>query len=150
MAETLSDADLEEAWEDVSARLEALSGTVTETLGRGYRAVARRAGTLAAEHLPEMYEVTGLDGVLSSLRARFEHAFTFDYELDGESAALHFRPCGICRVVEAAGQQVGEAVLCHLFHEYWAGLLSAFVGIRYRYNVPIAGAECTVQLYRYE
>jgi len=147
LADTLTEEDLDEAWNDVSARLRALSQTVTETIGKGNKAVARRAGTIAAEHLPEMYERKGLDEVLEGLRKRFAHAFEFDFELDGEGARLTFHPCGLCRVVESHGEPVGEAVLCQLFHEYWAGLLSAFVGKPYRCRVPVAGATCQMELH---
>lgn len=142
----VTDKDIEEAWSDVSARLFALSDTVVETIGKGYRAVARRAGTMAAEHLPEMYEAQSLDEVLAALRRRFAHAFTFDYTLDGKHATLTFKPCGLCRVVEGAGQTVGEAPLCQMFHEYWVGLLSSFVGTRYRCQVPEVGKVCRMEL----
>ena len=71
---TVADSDIEEAWSDVSARLFALSDTVVETIGKGYRAVARRAGAMAAEHLPEMYEAgssgRGSSRPATALRAR--------------------------------------------------------------------------------
>lgn len=146
VGETVTEADLEEAWSDVSARLFALSDTVVETIGKGYRAVARRAGTMAAEHLPEMYEAASLDEVLAALRTRFAHAFTFDYTLDGGRASLTFKPCGLCRVVEGAGQKVGDAELCQMFHEYWVGLVSSFAGIRYRCKVPVVGKSCQMEL----
>lgn len=141
-----TDAELEEAWRDVSARLFALSDTVGETIGKGYRAVARRAGVMAAEHLPEMYEATSLDEVLAALRRRFANSFSFDYTLDGNRAALTFKPCGLCRVVEGAGQKVGDAELCQMFHEYWVGLVSTFAGTRYRCQVPVAGKTCQMEL----
>ncbi|MCG3191755.1 MAG: hypothetical protein DIJKHBIC_00983 [Thermoanaerobaculia bacterium] len=143
---TLTPADWEEARKDLAARLLALSATVVETIGRGSKAMGRRAGALAATHLPEMYEEAGLDRVLASMKHRFRGAFEFDYSLSGERADLHFHPCGLCQVVEEAGEKVGEAVLCQLFHEYWAGLLTAFVGSQYRCEVPVAGRECRMEL----
>lgn len=146
VSEAVTEADLEEAWSDVSARLFALSDTVVETIGKGYRAVARRAGVMAAEHLPEMYEATTLDEVLAALQQRFAHAFTFDYTLDGGKATLRFKPCGLCRVVRGGGQTVGDAELCQMFHEYWIGLVSTFVGARYRYQMPVVGEVCEMEL----
>jgi len=143
----LTGEDLEEAWLDLSARLLALSDTITETIGTGFRAVARRAGTIAAGHLPEMYEAHGFAEVLGKLRSRFAHAFTFDFDIDGDSAALHFKPCGLCRVVESHGEKVGDALLCNLFHEYWVGLLSAFVDRPYRCEVPVAGPSCEMRVF---
>lgn len=145
-SEVLSETDLEEAWSDVAARLFALSDTVADTIGRGHRALARRAGTMAAEHLPEMYEVNTLEGVLAALRGRFDHSFTFDFTLDGDHATLTFKPCGLCRVVTSGGQKVGEAQLCQMFHEYWVGLVSAFVGSKYQVAVPVAGESCRMEL----
>jgi ferredoxin len=146
-AEALTEADVEEAWHDVAARLGALSATVTETLGSGYRAVARRAGTMAAAHLPEMYEEAGLDGVLTGMQRQLGSAFAFDFTLDDGRAALRLDPCGLCRVVEERGEALGEAVLCQLFHEYWAGLLSAFLGARYRCQVAVSGSTCNMDLF---
>ncbi len=146
VSESLGAADFDEAWSDVSARLYALSDTVVETIGKGYRAVARRAGTMAAEHLPEMYEAASLEEILAALKRRFDHAFTFDYTLAGERATLTFKPCGLCRVVEHAGKKVGEAELCQMFHEYWIGLVSAFAGTRYKCSVPEVGKVCRMEL----
>ena len=146
VAEAVTESDLEEAWSDVSARLFALSDTVAETIGKGFRAVARRSGAMAAEHMPEMYEAGSLDEVLAALRARFAHAYTFDYTLDGRHASLTFKPCALCRVVEGAGQKVGEAQLCQMLHEYWVGLVSTFTGTRYRCSVPEVGKTCRMEL----
>jgi hypothetical protein len=59
---------------------------------------------------------------------------------------MTFSPCGLCNVVRTAGQEVGKAVLCHLFHEYWAGLITQYVGTKYQYEVPQAGDVCVMQL----
>ena len=72
--------------------------------------------------------------------------FDFDFTTSGGSAALTFHPCGLCRVVGSLGEKPGEAVLCHLFHVYWAGLVSAFLGGRYRCEVPSAGEVCRMEL----
>ncbi|MBZ0088851.1 MAG: 4Fe-4S dicluster domain-containing protein [Thermoanaerobaculia bacterium] len=146
VSEAVTSADLEEAWSDVAARLFALSDTVVETIGKGYRAVARRAGVMSAEHLPEMYEATSLDEVLAALKKRFAHAFDFDYTIAGEQAKLRFNPCGLCRVVRSGGQTVGDAQLCQMFHEYWIGLISTFVGTRYKCQVPVVGDVCEMEL----
>ena len=50
-AKSLTRDDLDEAYKDVAARLVALSGTIVELLGGGYKAVGRQSGTLAAAHL---------------------------------------------------------------------------------------------------
>lgn len=146
LADSMSAEDVEEAWRDVAARLIALSDTVIETIGKGHKAVGRRSGAIAAAHLPEMYEASSLEEVLAALRHRFAHAFSFDFTTDGPRASLRFQPCGLCRVVQSRGDTVGEAVLCQLFHEYWAGLFSAFVGTSYRCTVPVAGEVCEMEL----
>lgn len=147
LVDELSAADVDEAWDDVNARLHALADTVTETIGTGgYRAVARRAGALAATHMPEMYEQIGFDQLLEALRRRFRHALQFDFVVSDADATLDLKPCGLCRVVESRGGKVGEAVLCQLFHEYWAGLVSAFLGRKYQVAVPAAGASCRMEL----
>jgi NAD-dependent dihydropyrimidine dehydrogenase PreA subunit len=143
---SLAPADLDEAYKDVSARLVALSGTIVELLGTGYKAVGRQSGTLAAAHLPEVYDEKGLEHVLSGMQRLFRGAFAFDYSVAGEKVELTFHPCGLCQIVEGEGWKVGDAVLCSVFHEFWVGLLSAFAGKPYRYQVPAAGASCKMEL----
>ncbi len=143
----LTKEDLDEACKDVSARLIALSGTIVELLGGGYKAVGRQSGTLAAAHLPEVYDEKGLEHVLSGMQRLFRGAFVFDYALSGEDVNLTFDPCGLCSIVEGAGGKVGDAVLCNVFHEFWVGLVSAFAGKHYRYQIPAAGAVCRMELH---
>jgi len=146
LADSLTAEDVDEALADVVARLNALSQTVVDTIGKGYRAVGRRAGATAAAHMPEMYEEPSLPLVLAAMQRRFAGAFDFDFTTSGNRASLTFHPCGLCHVVGSLGEKVGEAVLCHLFHEYWAGLVSAFAAGRYRCEVPSAGEVCTMEL----
>lgn len=145
-SETLTAEDYDEALKDVAARLHALASAVTETMGRGQKAVGRKAGGLAADHLPEMYEEVHVSQVMARMQERFRHSFDFDFEEKEGGYELRFHPCGLVRVVEDAGQKVGEAVLCDLFHEYWSGLVSAFAGKTYRCQVPQAGATCLMKL----
>lgn len=142
----LTQQDCETALKDVSVRLDALAQAVTETMGRGQRAVGRKAGTLAAAHLPEMYEEASLEDVLKRMQQRFRDSFDFEFELAGENVNLTFTPCGLHRVVTEMGETPGEAVLCKLFHEYWAGLLSSFAGARYRCDMPEVGEHCKMVL----
>lgn len=143
---TLTKEDYDEAYRDVSARLLALADAVTETMGRGLKAVGRRAGVLAASHLPEMYEGKGVEDVLARMQHNFKSSFDFDFTLAGDTVSLTFHPCGLCKVVQNAGQTVGDAVLCKLFHDYWAGLLASFVGTAYGYEVPKTGDVCEMVL----
>lgn len=143
----LSDADWQEAEADVSARLTALTDTVVDTIGRGYHAVGRRAGTIAAAHMPEMYDQSGLEDVLAAMKHRFAKAFEFDFQVEGDRATLDFHPCGLCAVVRGQGQQPGDAVLCQLFHEYWVGLFTAFVGTTFKCEVPQAGDTCRMEMF---
>ena len=142
----ISAEEWEDARKDVARCLVGLADTIKDTIGRGYRMLGREAGSLGAAHLPEMYEDPGLPKVLEAMQRRFRHAFDFDFELNGADARLTFRPCGLCRVVTEAGQTVGDAVLCQLFHEYWAGLLTTFVGRKYQVQVPEAGPVCRMEV----
>ena len=147
VSDALTADDIEEARLDVAARLMALASTIVETMGRGHRPVGRRAGAVAATHLPEVYDETGLEGVLQGMQRLFGEAFKFDYSLSDDNIDLVFKPCGLCRVVRDAGETVGEAVLCEVFHEYWAGLLTTYLGRTYKYDIPRAGDECEMRLY---
>jgi Fe-S-cluster-containing hydrogenase component 2 len=143
---TLAQEDFDEAWQDVSGRLNALAGAIIEVFGTGYASIGRRAGSLAAIHLPEIHGEDGLDVVLNRMQKQFAQAFRFDYALKGDDVQLTFQPCGLCQIVEDAGQKVGDAVLCKLFHEYWTGLLSEFVGKSYAWKLPQAGRTCVMEL----
>lgn len=147
VSDALTEDDLEEARLDVAARLMALASTISETMGRGHRPVGRRAGAVAAAHLPEVYDEVGLEGVLKGMQRHFGEAFKFDFAVSGDTIDLDFKPCGLCRVVQDAGETVGEAVLCQVFHEYWAGLLTTYLGTTYKYEIPKAGAECEMKLF---
>lgn len=146
-ASTLTSEDLAEAHADVAARLQALAHAVVEIMGRGHKAVGRRAGSVAAVHLPEVYDEKGLENVLSGMQQRFQGAFPFDFKVSGNDVELVFKPCGLCKVVEDAGETLGEAVLCELFHEYWAGLLTTYIGATYKFEMPKVGTECEMKLF---
>jgi len=143
----LSSDDVGEALRDVGFRLGALGDSVVETMGRGLRAVGRRSGKLASEHLPEMYEGRDLDDVLCRLQRRFAGGFSFRATATpgGESVAVDFEACALEPLVRARGQQPGEAVLCVLFHEYWAGLLSEFGGKSYAVEAGDPGRACALR-----
>lgn len=142
--------DWEEAYADVAVRLHALGGAVTETMGRGQKIVGRKSGTLSASHMPEMYEDTDLEVVMAKMKERFEHAFDFDFKVvdgeEGKEVALKFQPCGLGKVVTDKGEKIGEAVLCHLFHEYWAGLVGTFCNAKYKCEMGSVGSTCEMKL----
>ena len=129
----LGEADYDEALRDVYVRLHALSDAASETMGRGQKAAGRKAGQLAATHLPELYEGTNMEEVVQRLKDRFPNAFAFSSTVEGggEGIGVDFSHCALQQVVESQGEEVGKARLCVLFHEYWAGLLGEFSTKRY-------------------
>jgi 2-oxoglutarate ferredoxin oxidoreductase subunit delta len=143
----LGQADYDEALKDTHVRLKALADALKEIMGRGQRAVGRSAGTLAAAHLPEMYETTALPQLLAALRRRFAHAFDFQAAIDpdGTSATLTFPACALHKVVASQGEAVGSAGLCELFHEYFAGLMGAFSGKSYAASTQSTAGPCNVK-----
>jgi len=143
----LGQADYDEALKDTHVRLKALSDALKEIMGRGQRAVGRSAGNLAAEHMPEMYEATELPQLLAGLRRRFAHAFDFEAAVEAETrtATLTFPACAMRKVVAAQGEPAGSANLCELFHEYFAGLMSAFTGKNYAATTVGTVGQCTVK-----
>jgi len=144
---TLTGDDIAEATRDAAARLHALSDAVVETMGRGHKPVGRRAGAVAAAHLPEMYEEKGLDRVVAGMKREFRNSFEFEHTMAGDSVEMTLNPCALCKIVRDAGQEVGKAILCEMFHEYWAGLFSAYTGTSYRCEVPRAGDVCEMRLF---
>jgi NAD-dependent dihydropyrimidine dehydrogenase PreA subunit len=145
--EQLSQADYDEALKDTHVRLKALSDALKEIMGRGQRAVGRSAGTLAAAHMPEMYESSRMEDLLEGLRKRFVHAFDFEAKVDpdGTTVSLTFPGCALHKVVTAQGEIVGTANLCELFHEYFAGLMSAFSGRSYAVATLGTVGQCTMK-----
>jgi 2-oxoglutarate ferredoxin oxidoreductase subunit delta len=142
----LAQADYDEALKDTHVRLNALSDALKEIMGRGQRAVGRSAGTLAAAHMPEMYEATELAQLLAGLRRRFAHAFEFEAKIeDGQTVTLTFPACAMHKVVAAQGESAGSANLCELFHEYFAGLMSAFTGKSYAAATLGTAGQCTIK-----
>jgi NAD-dependent dihydropyrimidine dehydrogenase PreA subunit len=137
---------LDAAMGETGLLLTALSEAINEILGRGHRSVGRRAGTVAASHMPELYEEAGVDDLLRSMKKRFGGSFNFDYRLDGGVVYLDAAPCGLLSALEKAGKAPGKAELCILFHEYWAGLLSAFTGAKYMCTIEESGTRCVLKL----
>jgi NAD-dependent dihydropyrimidine dehydrogenase PreA subunit len=148
LAETVSLAEIESATTDVTVRLTALADSVTQTMGRGQKVVGRQAGQLAAEHLPEMYESRDLEEVMVRLRRRFAGSFEFVAEIaeDGSEIRVDFSRCALSTVVRGAEREEGSATVCLLFHEYWAGLIGAFVGRTYAVQQGDPGRTCSILL----
>lgn len=142
----LGQADYDEALKDTHVRLKALSDALKEIMGRGQRAVGRSAGNLAAAHMPEMYETAELAQLLAGMRRRFAHAFDFEAKIEEDaSATLTFPACAMHKVVAAQGDPAGSANLCELFHEYFAGLMSAFTGKNYAAATVGTVGQCTIK-----
>lgn len=142
----LGAGDWEEAYQDVAITLVSLADAIESIMGRGLNALGRRSGVVAAPHFPELYEEENLAGKLVRLQERFRHSFDFEFSIDDENIAFTFMPCGLHSIVEESGQQVGEAVLCRLFHDFWAGLIGDHDGKNYRYQVPSVGPKCQLLL----
>jgi 2-oxoglutarate ferredoxin oxidoreductase subunit delta len=147
-ARMVAEADWDEAYKDIAETLISLARAVESIMGRGLKALGRRAGVVAASHFPEVYEERDLSGRLERLRRRFRYSFDFDVELAGNEVRFTFTACGLCRVVEEeAGEKVGEAVLCRLFHDFLAGLVGTYAnGTVFRHSVPEVGSTCRVIL----
>ena len=142
----LNDEELDVAYNEVGILLSSFAGVITEILGRGHKSVGRRAGVVAATHLPEMYEQTGLPQLLGCMHKRFGSSFDFQYTLSNENDIdISVEPCGLLKALQNAGEQPGESNLCLLFHEYWAGLISTFTGVKYSYEVVQAGETCRLK-----
>jgi ferredoxin len=144
----LTHEDYDEALYDVSTRLHALGLSITDTLGRGQKSMGRQSGQMAAAHLPELYESATIEEILESLQRRFVHAFDFntDIQKDGDVLDFKFAHCAVKDVVEKSGEKIGEASLCVVFHEYWAGLLGTFAKKRYLTELGSVGSTCELKL----
>jgi len=146
-SQQLGQADYDEALKDTHVRLKALSDALKEIMGRGQRAVGRSAGNLAAAHMPEVYETTDLGQLLAALSHRFAHAFGFQAQIEEgtHTATLTFPSCAMRTLVMEHGETAGSANLCELFHEYFAGLISAFTGKNYAAATLGTVGQCTIK-----
>jgi len=144
----IGEPEWEGALRDVAVRLGGLADSIVETMGRGQRAVGRKAGKLAAEHLPEMYEGCSLVEVLERLRQRMRGAFEFEYQVssDAQNVSITMTRCAVTRVVGACQKSEQVAVVCELFHEYWAGLLGAFLRRNFQISLDRSGCFCAFTL----
>ena len=143
----IAEADVARAMQDVKTRLRALGESAIETMGRGLRVVGRTAGTVAAAHLPDMYEETTVQALLDRLNLRFAGAFPFSFDIQPSGGMkFSFKNCAMKEVVQEGGGQVGTAALCSLFHEYWAGLLSEFCKGKYVVTQDRADDPCSIMI----
>lgn len=146
-ARSVTEEELDVAYQEVGILLSAFAEAINEILGRGHKSVGRRAGTVAAAHLPEMYEGKGLESLLNAMRERFGASFDFSFTISEDSQIeMSVQPCGLLQAVRNAEGTPGESDLCLLFHEYWSGLMSAFTGTYYTYELREAGDACTLNL----
>ena len=139
-------ADVTAAIRDVSTRLRALGESATETMGRGIKVVGRTAGTLAAAHLPDLYEDSTLETVLERLSVRFAGAFPFTFKICEGSVNFTFSNCAIKTIVEEGGSQIGTSSLCVLFHDYWAGLIGEYCKHKYSVEPSVANEPCSFSI----
>ncbi|MFW6324562.1 MAG: hypothetical protein ACOC0U_05805, partial [Desulfovibrionales bacterium] len=82
---------------------------------------------------------------------RLGSSFDFSYSLsESNEIKLEVQPCGLLQAVKNAGEKPGESVLCLLFHEYWAALISSFTNKPYSYKMQQAGEKCSMTLHPME
>lgn len=138
----LTEEELLVAYREIGLLLTSFSSAIYEVLGRGHKSVGRRAGIVAATHLPEMYGQKNTDALMARIKERFGASFDFDYTVSNNTIKISVKPCGLLSPLRKVGLEPGNSDLCLLFHEYWAGLISAFTGKKYSYTVDEAGESC--------
>jgi hypothetical protein len=84
---------------------------------------------------------------MDKLRDRFPDAFHFvaSASTDQKAVSMDFPDCAVASVVQENGQKIGSSVLCLLFHEYWAGLMSAASGNSFGVESVVCEGGCKVQ-----
>ena len=143
--EQVTGTDVKWALQDVKNRLRALGDSATETMGRGLKVVGRTAGSLAAAHLPDLYEEKSVQAVLQRLQVRFTGAFPFSFSVAADrSVSFVFTNCAIRDVVQEGGGKVGTDALCLLFHEYWAGLIGEFCKQKFMVSQDQGSDPCSI------
>jgi NAD-dependent dihydropyrimidine dehydrogenase PreA subunit/predicted hydrocarbon binding protein len=145
-AALLTSEEIRTASLETGLLITAFSAAISEILGRAHKTVGRRAGTVAAAHLPEMYENKDLDALLKRMQERLGSSFNFTYTISNDDIEISVEQCGLLDSLRKAGQKPGESEVCLLYHEYWAGLVSAFTGARYICETTKAGDNCHLKL----
>lgn len=143
----LSIEDLDIAYKEIAIVLIAFSKAVSEILGRGHKSIGRRAGTIAATHLPDIYEQQDLDSLLTQMGARFGRSFDFTYTLEDDKIRLMVAQCGLRRPLDEAGETIGKSDVCLLFHEYWASVLGVFTKKKYGYEIQKTANHCVLEFF---
>ncbi|MCI5150905.1 MAG: hypothetical protein D3916_16230, partial [Candidatus Electrothrix sp. MAN1_4] len=143
LTEELTEDDWNEAYQDVSSTLLELARAVELLFGRAAEVIAYQAGTRAAPHFPEVYELETSDQQLEQLRQKLCHCFDFKSEQKTDGTLIfRFRHCAIYPIVTEAGETAGESILCRMFHHFFSGLLSGIRQERYTCNHTSCGTNC--------
>ena len=142
---SLTKEELNIACKEIGILLINFSTAISEILGRGHKSVGRRSGTVAAKHIPELYEQKDLESLLTSMKSRFGSSFDFEHAIFNNEITFSVKPCGLLQYVEQAGMELGTSNLCLLFHEYWAGLISSYTGIPYIYEILDTSNGCQIK-----
>jgi NAD-dependent dihydropyrimidine dehydrogenase PreA subunit/predicted hydrocarbon binding protein len=144
---SISEEEIDNAYGEVGILLSSFAEAISEIMGRGHKSVGRSAGKLAAKHLPEFYESTDLETLLELMKNRFGKFFDFNYTLsEGDAIDFKIQKCGLLPMVLNAGETPGKSDLCLVFHEYWAGLISAFIEKKCTWELESAGDECQLNV----
>jgi 2-oxoglutarate ferredoxin oxidoreductase subunit delta len=148
----LTEDDWEEAYKDVSMTLVSLAAAIEKDIGLGMGALGYQAGKRAVRHIPEIFEEQDLKKRLERLKKRFQDSFNFNFDIKGNGEIrFTFAPCSLSQIVKNNTQEkIGKAILCQLFHYFWAGLISECKGgINSDYKLEVAKTEnCILTIFQ--
>ena len=139
---TMSSADHDAAFMEISFLLQMLAQTVEEVIGNP-APLGVSAGRAMAAKLPVHLKEPTLTSVLKAVAPLFKNGFEFSAEGEGNLSTLAVGHCVIRDLAAKQGEAPGGR-LCKLYHSYLSGIISHLLTRQSRVQETDVGETCTL------
>jgi hypothetical protein len=143
---TLTAADHEAAFTEVSFLLEILVSAVGDVVGKSGPALGAQAGRQMARKMPVHLVDPSLADALEAVALRMSGGFAIEAAPDASGLEVGITRCAVRDVCGKRNIPIGGD-LCRIFHYYLAGMAAEVAGGRpVRAGEPTTGDRCTFRL----
>ncbi|KJS03793.1 MAG: hypothetical protein VR65_00325 [Desulfobulbaceae bacterium BRH_c16a] len=143
---TLSPADYDKAFTEVSFLLDMFIETIVAFVGKSTPSLAVAAGRKMAANLPvHMVEKTPEAALGELVRVLKIQQMDIEGRFVGAEAVLELNGCPIGSVCRNRKMEIGSQV-CQMFHYYIAGIMAELSGCPARPKTLATGDNCTFSL----
>ena len=143
---TLSPADYDKAFTEVSFLLDMFIETIVAFVGKSTPALAVAAGRKMAANLPvHMVEKTPQQALSELVRVLKIQQMNIDGRFEGQEAVLELNGCPIGSVCKNRKMEIGSQA-CQMFHYYVAGIMAELSGYPARPKTISTGESCSFSL----